>query len=93
MFISKQFRNFVHSKSVYSVFRDCIFEVTRANSVQISFSILQISPKNCVAHSKLNLLRSLMNAKDFSPKCQQMLYYVTNAYAGKIACYSVLQSL
>ena len=31
MFISKQFRNFVHNKSVYAVFRYCIFEVTRAN--------------------------------------------------------------
>ena len=66
MFVCKQVKSFVHSKSVYSVFRDCIYEVTRANSTQISFSIPEISPKKCVAHLKLNLLCSRMNAKDFS---------------------------
>ena len=54
MFTSKQFRNFVHSKSVDSVFSDCVFEITRANSVQVSFSILEISSKKCVAHLKIN---------------------------------------
>ena len=84
MFISKQFRNFVHSKSVYSVFRDCIFEVTRVNSVQISFSILKISPKKCVAHLKLGWVRSNRNAKDFSRKCRQIVYCVKTAFAGKL---------
>ena len=93
MFINKQFRNFVHSKSVYSVFRDCIFEVTRVNSVQISFSILEISPKKCVAHLKLDWVRSNRNAKDFSRKCRQIVYCVKTAFCWKIACYKVLQSL
>ena len=81
---NKQFKTFVHSKSVYSVLCDCIFEVTRANSVQISFFILEISPKKCIAHLKLNLLCSRMNAKDFSLKCRQIVYCVTTAFAGKL---------
>ena len=57
MFLSKQFRNFVHSKSVYTVFRDCIFEVIRANSVQISFSTLKFLRKvRCTSTIKLALL-------------------------------------
>ena len=84
MFLSKQFRNFVHSKSVCLVFRDCIFEVTRANSMQISFPIFEISPKKCVAHLKLNLLCLLMNVKDFSLKCRHIVYCVTTAFAGKL---------
>ena len=83
MFISKEFRNFLQNKSVCLVFRDCIFEVTRANSIQILFSILEISPK-CVAQLKLNLLHSRMNAKDFSLKCRQIVYCVTTAFAGKL---------
>ena len=84
MFINKQFRNFVHSKSVYFVFRDCIFEVTRVNSVQISFSILETLSKKCVAHLKLNLFCSRINAKDFSQKCRQIIYCVTTTFAGKL---------
>ena len=57
MFINKQFRNFIQSKAVKSVFRVCTFEVTHANSIQISFSIVEILPKKFVAHQKLNLLR------------------------------------
>ena len=60
-----------------------MFEVTRANSIQISFSILKISLK-CVAHLELNLLCSRMNAKDLSLKCRQIIYCVTNAFAGKL---------
>ena len=41
-------------------------------------------PKKCVAHLKLNLLCSRRNAKDFSSKCRQMVYYVTTALAGKL---------
>ena len=84
MFISKQFRTFVQSKSVYTVLCDCIFEVIRANSVQISFSILEILPKKYVAHLKLNLLRSCINAKDISLKCRQIAFCVTTAFTGKL---------
>ena len=84
MFISKQFKNFVHSKSVYSVFHDCIFEVTCANSIQTYFSILEISPRKCVAHLKLNLLRLRMNAKDFSLQCRQIVYCIITASAGRL---------
>ena len=80
MFISKQFRNFVRSKSVL---HDCIFEVTRAHSIQIS-SILEISSKKFVAHQKLDLLCSRMNAKDFSLECRQIVYYVTTVFARKL---------
>ena len=53
MFLSKQFRNFAHSKAVYSVFCDCIFEATHANSLQISYSILEILPKKVCCISKM----------------------------------------
>ena len=33
---------------------------------------------------KIKLLLSRMNAKDFSFKCRQILYYVTTAFAGKL---------
>ena len=84
MFISKQFRNFVHSKSLKSVFCNCFFEITHANSIQSSFSILKILPKKCVAHLYLNLLHSYMNTKDFSFKCRQIVDCVTIALAGKL---------
>ena len=66
MFISKQFKNFVHSKAVLSIFCNCIFEGTRAKSMQISFSILEISLKKCVAYQKLNLLCSLAHEHERS---------------------------
>ena len=58
MFVSKHFRNFVHSRAVSSLLHGCIFEVAPANLLQISFSLLNISSKKCVAHQKLNLLCS-----------------------------------
>ena len=84
MFTSKQIRNFAYGKSVYCVFRDYIFEETHANSVQISFSILEFSPKKSVAYPKLNFVRSRMNAKDFSLKCRQIIYCVTTDFAEKL---------
>ena len=93
MFLSKQFRNFVQSKAVSSIFRDCTFETTRANSIQISFSIVEILPKKFVAHQKLSLLRLHMNAKDFSAKevaANRLLRH--NCFLLE-NCYSVLQSL
>ena len=81
MFINKQFRNFALSKSV---FRYCIFEVARVNSINISFSIMKILSKKCVANLKLNLLCSLMNAKDDSLKYQPMVYKVTTIFAEKL---------
>ena len=83
MFISKQFRNFAHRKSVELVFSNCIFEIKRANSIQISFCILEILPKKLVARLKLYLLRLRMNAKNYSLKCQQIIYCVTTAFAKK----------
>ena len=66
----------------YSVFRDCIFEVTRANSIHILFYFLNFAEE--VALLKLSLLRLRMNAKDFSLKCWQIIYCVTNAFARKL---------
>ena len=71
LFIANQFIQF---------FAIAFSKLTRANSVQISFSILEISLKKCGAHLKLDLLRSRMNAKDFSLKYRQMLYCVTTAF-------------
>ena len=84
MLISKQFKNFDRSKAVLFVFRDCIFEETRANLIQISFSIFEIFPKKLVAHLQLNLRCSRMNAKGFSLKCRQIVYCVTTVFVGKL---------
>ena len=46
--------------------------------------MLEILPMKWVAHLKLNLLRSRMNAKDFSFKCWQIIYCVITAFAGKL---------
>ena len=83
MFICKQLKNFVYIKSVYSAFDDCIFKVTHANSIQISFPIFEISLK-CVAHLKGNLLCSRLNVKDFLLKCRQIVYCVAIAFTGKL---------
>ena len=91
MFISKQFRNFVQSKE--SVFRDCTIEVIPANSIQISFSIVEILPKEFVAHQELNLLRSRMNVNDFLLKCWQIVYCVITVFLLENTYYTVLQSL
>ena len=89
MLISKQFRNFVHS-----VFRDCIFEVARANSGHISLAILKIWPKKCVAHLTLNLLRSRMIERErFFSKMSENCLFRHKCFCWKIACYKVLQSL
>ena len=64
LFGSKRFRNFVRSKSVWSVFRDCAFEVTRANLIQIFFLLFKFCQRSLLT-SELNLLWSRMNAKDF----------------------------
>ena len=58
MFLSKQFRNFVYSKTVQSVFCDCIFQVPCANLTQISLFVLEILSKKFVTQQQINLFRS-----------------------------------
>ena len=54
----KQFRNFVHSKAVLLVLWGCIFKVTCANSIEISFFYSWNFTKDVIAHLKLMLLCS-----------------------------------
>ena len=81
MFVSKQSRNICSLRISLSRSQ---FEVTRTNCTQVSFSILEILPKNCVAHLNLNLPRSHTNARDFLFTCRQIIYCVTTAFAGKL---------
>ena len=59
----------------------------RSNASELNtdfFSRYEISSKKCVAHLKLNLLCSRMNAKDFLPKCRKFVYCVATDFAGKL---------
>ena len=83
MFIRKQFKNFDRSNSVY-FFRDCVFEVTRANSIQITFSILEISTEEVHCTSKIKLALLAHERERFLAKCRQIIYCVTSAFAGNL---------
>ena len=60
--------------------------------MQIFFPILEISPKKCVAHLKLYLFCSCMNARDFCEVSANTLIR-HKCFCWKLACYTVLQSL
>ena len=52
--------------------------------MQISFPILEILLKKCVAHPKSNLFCSCMNVKDLFLNFWQMLHCITTGFAGKL---------
>ena len=79
----------VHCETLQLVFRNCIFEVARANRIYITFSILEFfflrSMLYCCCTSQIKLALFAHQRKK-STFCRQIAYCVTTVFAEELLC-------